>query len=335
VTTPSTNGRGSSRTVDLSVRIGRLRLANPILTGSGTFGYGDEYAHVVDLTRLGAVITKTVTVRPRAGNAPVRIAETPGGMLNSIGLENVGIERYRREKLPKLRSLGAAVVVSVGGETPRELATLVSALGDEREIAGFEINFSCPNVARGGARYWAVPRRLERTMKLLRGLTRHVLIAKLSPDVTSIADTAIACEQGGADALTAVNTFVGMAIDLDHVRPRISRRTGGLSGPAIRPLAVARCAETVAAVKIPVIGSGGIMTGRDALEFIAVGAAAVQVGTASFVRPRAAEEVLDELRTWLATHGWRRLSDFRGVALGSHDRARTRGRGVSVTTEKR
>ena len=331
---PSRNGRViAPAAVDLAVRIGRLRLTNPILTGSGTFGYGDEYAHDVDLTRLGAVVTKTVTVRPRAGNAPVRIAETPGGMLNSIGLENVGLERYRREKLPRLRSLGAAVIVSVGGETPRELARLVSALGNERDIAGFEINFSCPNVAKGGARYWAVPRRLERTMKLLRGLTGHVLIAKLSPDVTSIADTAIACEQGGADALTAVNTFVGLAIDLEHARPRLSRRTGGLSGPALRPLAVARCAETVAAVRIPVIGSGGIMSGRDALEFIAIGAAAVQVGTASFVRPRATEEVLDELRAWLATHGWRRLADFRGAAL--EGQGRTRLRGAVVATEDR
>ncbi|MFI5372282.1 MAG: dihydroorotate dehydrogenase [Candidatus Eisenbacteria bacterium] len=306
-------------TVDLTVSLGRLRLANPVLTGSGTFGYGDEYAHVVDLKRLGGVVTKTVTVRPRAGNTPVRIAETPSGMLNSIGLENVGLERYAREKLPKLRALGATVIVSVGGETARELATLVSALGDEPDIAGFEINFSCPNVARGGARFWAVPRRLERTMRLLRGLTRHPLVAKLSPDVTSIADTAIACEQGGADALTAVNTFVGMAIDLEHARPKLSRRTGGLSGPAIRPLALARCAETVAAVSIPVIGSGGIMSGRDALEFIAVGAAAVQIGTASFVRPRATEEILDEIRVWLADHGVRRLSDFRGVALVERD----------------
>ncbi len=300
--------------VDLSVAIGRLRLANPILTASGTFGYGDEYAHVVDLTRLGGVVTKTVTVHPRVGNAPVRIAETPAGMLNSIGLENVGIERYVREKLPKLRALGATVIVSVGGETARELATLVEALAGARDIAGFEINFSCPNVAKGGARYWAVPRRLERTMTELRRLTRHPLIAKLSPDVTAIADTARACEQGGADALTAVNTFVGMAIDLEHARPKLARRTGGLSGPAIRPLALARCAEVVESVRIPVIGSGGIMSGRDALEFIAVGAAAVQVGTASFVRPRASEEILDEMRAWLGARGWRRLAEFRGVA---------------------
>jgi dihydroorotate dehydrogenase (NAD+) catalytic subunit len=214
--------------VDLTVRIGALTLRNPILTASGTFGYGDEYSHVVDLRNLGAVITKTITLAPRAGNAPVRIAETPSGMLNSIGLENVGLERYLREKLPKLRSLGATVIVSVGGETPRELIRLVEALGDAPDVAGFEINFSCPNVARGGARYWAVPRRLERTLAALRPLTRRPLIAKLSPDVTSIGDLAQACEQGGADALTAVNTFVGMSVDLEKRRNRLNRATGGL-----------------------------------------------------------------------------------------------------------
>ena len=324
MSTPSSNGRArTSAPVDLSVRIGRLRLANPILTGSGTFGYGDEYAHVVDLTRLGAVVTKTVTVRPRAGNAPVRIAETPGGMLNSIGLENVGLAKFLSEKLPRLRSLGATVIASVGGETPRELERLVGAIGAERGVAGIEINFSCPNVAQGGARYWAVPRRLERTLQRLRPLTRVALIAKLSPDVTSIGDLARACERGGADAITAVNTFVGMAVDLQHLRSRLGRATGGLSGPAIKPLALARCHEAARAVKIPVIGSGGIMNGRDALEFLAVGAAAVQVGTASFLRPAASATVLEELRRLLDERGVRRLSDWRGIlageeALGAH-----------------
>ena len=171
-------------------------------------------------------------------------------------------------------------------------------------------------MARGGARYWAVPRRLERTLRRLRSLTRLGLIAKLSPDVTSIADLAIACEQGGADALTAVNTFVGMAVDLDSLESRLGRATGGLSGPAIKPLALARCHEAAAAVRIPVIGSGGILTGRDALEFIAVGAAAVQIGTATFVRPRAALEVLEEMRALLAARGIRRLGDWRGVLAG-------------------
>jgi len=308
----------AAKEVDLKVRIGPMTLRNPILTASGTFGYGDEYAHVIDLERLGGVITKTVTVKPRAGNAPVRIAETPSGMLNSIGLENVGLARFRAEKLPKLASLRATVVASIGGETPRELAHLLEALGQEKGIAGFEINFSCPNVAKGGARYWAVPRRLERTMRLLRSLTGGALIAKLSPDVTSVADLAIACEQGGADGLTAVNTFVGMAVDLDHMRYRLNRSTGGLSGPAIKPLALARCHEAAGAVSIPVLGSGGIMNGRDALEFLAVGAAAVQVGTASFVRPRAALDVLEEMTQWLAAHGMRSLESWRGgLAAGT------------------
>ena len=304
-----------SRKVDLSVRIGPLRLDNPVLTASGTFGYGDEMAHVVDVRAIGAIITKTITVRPRAGNPPVRIAETAGGMLNSIGLENVGLERFRSEKLPRLAALRATVVASIGGETPGELARLLGALGAEPGIAGFEINFSCPNVARGGARYWAVARRLERTMKLLRPLTHGALIAKLSPDVTSLPDLAIACEQGGADAVTAVNTFVGMAVDLGPMRHQLNRATGGLSGPAIKPLALARCYEAAAAVRIPVLGSGGIMNGRDALEFIAVGATAVQVGTASFVRPRAAAEVLEEMTAFLAQRGVKRLEDWRGCLM--------------------
>jgi dihydroorotate dehydrogenase (NAD+) catalytic subunit len=304
--------------VDLAVTIGRARLSNPVLAASGTFGYGDEYAHVVEPRSIGAVITKTITLRPRAGNPPRRIAETPSGMLNSIGLENVGLERFRLEKLPRLRSLGWTVVVSVGGETPRELERLIEALAPEPGIAGFEVNFSCPNVARGGARYWAVPRRLEKTLRRLRGLTRAALIAKLSPDVTSVSDLAIACEQGGADAVTAVNTFVGMAVDLAPVGSRLGRATGGLSGPAIKPLALARCHEVARAVRIPVIGSGGIMNGLDALEFIAAGASAVQVGTATFVRPRAATDVAEEIARWLEARGVRRLSDFRG-SIGAID----------------
>lgn len=302
--------------IDLAVRIGPLALRNPILTASGTFGYGDEYAHVVDLRRLGGVITKTVTLEPRAGNAPNRVAETAGGMLNSIGLENVGLARFRAEKLAKLRVLEAHVIASVGGETPEELERLLEALGGEAGIAGFEINFSCPNVAAGGARYWAVPSRLEATLKRLRPLTRAALIAKLSPDVTSVPDLAIACEQGGADAVTAVNTFVGLAVDLEHMRSRLGRWTGGLSGPAIKPLALARCHETAQAVSIPVIGSGGIMNGLDALEFIAVGAAAVQVGTASFIRPRASLDVLEEMTAWLARRGITKLDDWRGSLGG-------------------
>jgi dihydroorotate dehydrogenase (NAD+) catalytic subunit len=308
--TPTTPARAIAA-VDLSVRIGPMRLANPVLTASGTYGYGDEYAHVQDPSRLGAVITKTVTLKPRVGNPPARIAETPAGMLNSIGLENVGLATFQREKLPRLEAMGATVVASLGGETPGELERMLDALGGERGIAGFEINFSCPNVARGGSRYWANARRLETTLARLRPLTRAALIANLSPDVTSSGDLAIACEQGGADALTAVNTFVGMAVDLDRRASKLARATGGLSGPAIKPLALARCHEAVRAVSIPVIGSGGIMNGRDALEFLAIGAAAVQVGTASFIRPRAALEVLEDMTRAVAARRVRSLDEWR------------------------
>ena len=304
---------GADRTgaPDMRVRIGPLRLANPILTASGTYGYGEEYARAQDPAALGAIVTKTVTLEARVGNAPVRIAETAAGMLNTIGLENVGLAVFRAEKLPKLASMRATVVASIGGETVAELVELLDSLGDERGIAGFEVNFSCPNVAKGGARYWAVPGRLERALKALRPLTKRPLIAKLSPDVTSIGDLARACEAGGADAVTAVNTFVGMSIDLEHRAPKLSRATAGLSGPAIKPLALARCHEAAHAVRIPVIGSGGIMNGRDALEFIAAGATAVQVGTASFLRPRAALGVLEEMQQVLHTRGVPSLAAWR------------------------
>jgi dihydroorotate dehydrogenase (NAD+) catalytic subunit len=303
----------SPKRVDLTVRVGSLTLRNPVLTASGTFGYGDEYAHLVDLSAIGGVVTKTVTVKPRAGNAPQRVAETASGMLNSIGLENVGLERFRDEKLPRLRELEATVIASVGGETPEELETLVRALGRERGVGAFELNFSCPNVAAGGARYWADSTRLERTIARLKPLTDKPLIAKLSPDVTDIRETARACERGGADALTAVNTFVGLAIDLDRMRSKLGKATGGLSGPAIKPMALARCWEAAGAVRIPVLGSGGIASGRDALEFIAAGATAVQVGTATFVECGAAVRVLIEMRDWLAANGIARVSDLVGA----------------------
>jgi len=305
--------RVAASRVDLTVRLGSLVLRSPVLMASGTFGYGDEYAHVVDLRAIGGVVTKTVTVAPRPGNPPPRVAEVAAGMLNSIGLENVGLERFRAEKLPRLRALKATVIASVGGETADELATLVRALADEPGVGAFEINFSCPNVAAGGARYWADPARLESTVARLRRLTARPLLAKLSPDVTDIRETARACERGGADALTCVNTFVGMAIDLDRMRSRLGRATGGVSGPAIKPLALARCHEAAQAVRIPVVGSGGIMSGRDALEYVAAGATAVQVGTATFAEPGAAVRIVGEMREWLGAHGVRRVAELVGV----------------------
>lgn len=325
----------AAATLDLGVAIGPLRLANPVLVASGTFGYGDEYAHVVDPRKLGAVITKTVTLKPRAGNPPQRIAETAGGMLNSIGLENVGLTRFRAEKVPKLAGLGATIVASIGGDTAADLERLLGTLEGDAAIAAFEVNFSCPNVAKGGARYWTVARRLESTLARLRRVTRKALIAKLSPDVTSIGDLARACEQGGADAITAVNTFVGLALDLGTGRSKLNRATGGLSGPAVKPLALARCWECARAVRIPVLGSGGIVDGRDALEFLAVGASAVQVGTASFIRPRAALEVLDELTALLRAARAPSIAAWR-EALAAHaaEPAPGHGGGPSLVPER-
>jgi dihydroorotate dehydrogenase (NAD+) catalytic subunit len=237
------------------------------------------------------------------------MVETPSGMLNSIGLENVGLKAFVTGKLPKLAAVPTAIVASVGGETPGELLRLLRAL-EPAPCAAYEINFSCPNVARGGARYWADARRLESTTKKLRALTRRPLIAKLTPNATDPAALARACEQGGADAVSLVNTFVGTAIDLDRRRFVLGRASGGLSGPAIKPMALAQVYEVSGAVRIPVVGMGGIVTATDALEFLVAGAACVQVGTARFAKPDAPVVVAQGIAAWCATRGIARLSDL-------------------------
>jgi dihydroorotate dehydrogenase (NAD+) catalytic subunit len=294
---------------DLSVRIGALTLTGPVLAASGTYGYGDEFGQRFALECLGGIVTKTVTLKPRAGNPPHRMVETPSGMLNSIGLENVGLKGFVAEKLPKLASVPTAIVASLGGETPAELARLVQAL-EAAPCAGYEINYSCPNVAKGGARYWADARRLESTTKKLRALTARPLIAKLTPNATDPAVLARACEAGGADAVSLVNTFVGTAIDLERRAFMLGRPTGGLSGPAIKPLALAQVYEVSGAVTIPVIGMGGIMTAVDALEFLVAGAACVQVGTASFARPDAPVRVAQGVAAWCASHRVAKIKDL-------------------------
>jgi dihydroorotate dehydrogenase (NAD+) catalytic subunit len=294
---------------DLSVAIGSLTLAGPVLAASGTYGYGDEFGDRYDLASLGGIVTKTVTLRPRVGNPPHRIVETPSGMLNSIGLENVGLKAFVADKLPKLAAVPAAIVASIGGETPGELMRLVRAL-EKAPCAAYEINFSCPNVALGGARYWAVARRLENTTKKLRALTARPIIAKLTPNATDPADLARACEAGGADAVSLVNTFVGTAIDLERREFLLGRATGGLSGPAIKPMALAQVWEVSGAVKIPVVGMGGIFTATDALEFLVAGAACVQVGTASFRHPDAPVRVARGVAEWCRARGIERVSDL-------------------------
>ena len=306
-------GDGARPAVDLSVEVGALRMPSPILTASGTFGYGDEFAGWLDLSALGGVVTKTLTCEPRAGNPPHRTVETPSGLLNSIGLENVGLAAFRADKLPRLSELPCAVIVSLGGETPEELERLVAALEEEAGPAGYEINFSCPNVRAGGARYWADARLLESTCARLRRRTRRPLWAKLSPNVTDPALLARAAEAGGADALTLINTFVGTAVDVATRSFRLGRPSGGLSGPAVKPLALAQVHEVSGAVRIPVVGIGGIATADDVLEFVLVGATAVQVGTASFVDPARAPSLVGELAARLGELGVASVRELKGA----------------------
>ncbi|HEV8479615.1 MAG TPA: dihydroorotate dehydrogenase [Candidatus Eisenbacteria bacterium] len=298
---------------DLTTRLGPLTLRNPVLAASGTFGYGDEFADRIDLSHLGGVVTKTVTLAPRAGNPPHRIVETPAGMLNSIGLENVGLAAFRAKKLPRLAELPCAVIASLGGETPEELERLVDALEEESGLVGYEINFSCPNVKAGGARYWADAALLEKTCASLRARTRRSLWAKLSPNVTDPSEMARAAEAGGADAVTLVNTFVGTAVDLATRSFKLGRPSGGLSGPAIKPLALAQVHEVSGAVKIPVVGMGGIASVDDALEFLMVGASAVEVGTAHFLTPAAGVRIGEQLAARLRELGYASAKEIVGA----------------------
>ena len=282
----------------LQVHLGPLALQNPVLTASGTFGYGQELASFVDLSRLGGIVCKTVTRHPRAGNPPPRTCETAAGMLNAIGLQNVGIEGFIAEKLPYLRQFDVPLIVNVAGESVEDFAFLARALSNEEKVSAIELNISCPNVAHG-LDFATDPSLTEEVVAHVRAATHLPVIAKLSPNVTDITHIARAAERGGAHALSLVNTFVGMAIDIRTRRPRLSNVSGGLSGPAIKPLAlraVYRCAQ---AVQIPLIGIGGIMNANDAIEFLLAGASAVQIGTANFVHPRATLDVLEGMEEYM------------------------------------
>ncbi|GAC1417348.1 MAG: dihydroorotate dehydrogenase [Burkholderiaceae bacterium] len=285
----------------LTTQLGPLTLKNPVMTASGTFGYGEEMAGFFDLSQLGAVVCKTVTREPRAGNAPPRTCETPAGMLNAIGLQNVGINRFISEKLPYLREYKIPLIVNIAGETTDDFGFLAGALNDEPGVSALELNISCPNVANG-LDFATDPALTEQVVAHARAATHLPIIAKLSPNVTDITVIARAAEAGGAHAVSLVNTFVDMAINIHTRRPRLSNITGGLSGPAIKPLAlraVYRCAQVVG---IPIIGIGGIMDANDAVEFFIAGATAVQVGTATFVQPCAAIEVIQGLEAYLTAH---------------------------------
>jgi dihydroorotate dehydrogenase (NAD+) catalytic subunit len=286
-----------------------------VIAASGTFGYGLEYRDLVDPELLGGFVTKTVTLLPRAGNPAPRIAEAPSGMINSIGLENVGIDVYAAEKLPALAGLRTSVIASIEAVEPADFARLAARLAPEARVDAIEVNISCPNVSEGGAEMSAEARLAGEVVRLVRRETEKPLLAKLTPEVTSIAEIARACEAEGADGLTAINTFRAMAVDVRRRAFRIAKRTGGLSGPAIRPLALAKVYEVVRAVKIPVVASGGISTAFDALEFLLVGAHAVQVGTATFRNPTAMLDVLSGIAAYLEEEGFPDLASIRGLLL--------------------
>ncbi len=298
---------------DLSVRLGPLSLKNPILTASGTFGYGLEFEPYLKLDDLAGFVTKGLSPRPREGNPPPRIVETPAGMLNTIGLQNVGVDAFIRDKLPRLRGYDTLVIANVFGETEAEYVEVCRKLDQAEGVAAIELNVSCPNTEQGGMIFGNDATALEAITAASRKATRLPLIVKLSPNVTDIRETARAAEEGGADILSLVNTFVGMAIDVERRRPVLAKISGGLSGPAIRPLAVWLTWLASRAVSIPVMGMGGISEARDAVEFFLAGAAAVQVGTANFVHPDAAIRVRRGLEHYLAEHGIASIRELVGA----------------------
>ena len=285
--------------IDLNVNIGGIGMKNPVMTASGTFGYGEEYADFVDLNKLGAIVVKGITKQERLGNPPPRIIETPAGMLNAIGLQNVGVEAFISQKLPYLSRYDVPVIVNINGEKIQDYVQLTQRLDSVKGVAGLEINISCPNVERGGMSFGVDANLTHQVVESVRQNTSLPLIVKLSPNVTDITKIALAAEAAGADALSLINTLLGMAINIKTRRPMLANITGGLSGPAVKPVAVRMVWQTAQAVKIPIVGMGGIMTAEDAIEFFLAGATAVAIGTANFVNPRASLEIIDGIRDFL------------------------------------
>lgn len=283
----------------LAVEVAGLKLKNPVMVASGTFGYGEEYAPYIDLNRLGAIVTKGLSLKPKLGNPTPRIIETPSGMLNAIGLQNVGIEAFIKDKLPFLKKFDLPVIANFFGNTLEEYGEAAKRLSDCEGVHALEVNISCPNVKEGGIVFGTDPKAAASVISLVRNSSKLPVIAKLSPNITDITIMARAVEEAGADAVSLINTLTGMAIDVKTRRPKLANITGGLSGPAIRPVAVRMVWQAANAVKIPVIGIGGIMTAEDALEFIIAGATAVQVGTANFVTPTATMDIIEGLERYL------------------------------------
>ena len=305
--------------LNLSTQIGKIKLKNPVLVASGTFGHAKEFDKFFDLKKLGGIVTKTITFKPRLGNPPQRIVETPSGMLNAIGLQNPGVEKFISEKLPYLKKIGIPVIVSVMAYNVEEFTEVVRILDRESGIDGFEMNLSCPNVSYGAkAQASSVKmfahdeQMIEEVVSAVRKATSKTLIAKLGPDVSDIGKMALAAERAGADAVALINTFMAMAIDIKTRKPILANKTGGLSGPCIRPIAVRMVWEARKKVRIPILGIGGIMNGNDAVEFLVAGASAVQVGTANFMNPRASMDILEGIQNFMKSEKINDLSQLIG-----------------------
>src|SRR3954467_6044413 len=315
-TTPTTPRprRGPQAKPDLTVGFAGLKFKNPIIAASGTFSYGVEFEDVVHLDKLGGFVVKGLSREPMPGNPPPRLFETAAGMLNSIGLQNIGVEAFLKEKLPHLRKLkGINVIANVFGYTREDYEAVIRALNDGEGIAAYELNVSCPNVKRGGIAFGTDPGMLMELVAMCKSVAKRPLIVKLSPNVTSIGIMARAAQDAGADAISLVNTFTAMAIDAETRKPRISTITGGLSGPAIKPIALSMVYEASRSVDIPVIGIGGISTAVDVIEFMLAGAAAVEVGTANYWDPCATEKLVDALESWCFEHNIEKITDLVGA----------------------
>lgn len=297
---------------DLSVDIGGLKLKNPVMTASGTFGYAKEFESLVDLNRLGAIVVKGLSLKPSKGNPPPRIVETHCGMLNAIGLENIGIERFIKEKLPFLQTISTPTITNIYGKSVDEYAELASRIEGIDGISGIEINISCPNVSSGGIAFGVDGRAAFDVVQAVRKRISKPVIVKLSPNVTDIVEIAKKVQDAGADALSVINTVTGMAVDIESRRPKLANITGGLSGPAIKPIALRMVWQTAKSVRIPVIGVGGILTAEDALEFFIAGAAAIQVGTANFINPRATMEIIAGIESFLVKKNIAGIADIVG-----------------------
>jgi len=285
--------------VNMAVNLGKLKLKNPVMTASGTFGYGEEYADYVDLNRLGAIVVKGLSLKPRLGNPPPRIMETAGGMLNAIGLQNIGVDAFIAEKLPFLQKFDVKVIANIYGETYGEYIKVAKKLSIAKGVHALEINISCPNVKKGGVSFGSDPKTAAEVTRQVKDETGLPVIVKLTPNVTDIAAIAQAVEKAGADAISLINTLAGMSVDLKKRKPHLKNITGGLSGPAIKPIALRMVWQVLQRVSVPVIGIGGIMTTEDALEFLILGAKAIQIGTANFINPHATIDILEGMQNYL------------------------------------